>query len=150
MSNEMKSFKNHKLFFFFQSILVGELLVVGLVILIISISIILVLLHVEYISSIVYSQLNYYNQNLFKILFSLFGWSSITTGGILMTIGGCAAGQSSLLATTVLPYHKLHFYDVEHKTRIERLFKNANFMLLGFFLFIQGFLIIMISLSPSR
>ncbi len=148
MSDEAKSFKSQQLKFFFENVLVGELLVLGLMIVILSISTISVFLRVEHISTFMQSQFDYYNQNIYEILFSLLGLCSIITGGISMSIGGCAAAQSSILGPTVVPYYGPHLYDVEnpHRTRITRLFKNANIMILGVFLLIQGSFFIIISL----
>jgi hypothetical protein len=137
MSEENKNFQNPTFPGFLKSVLLGELLVCGFLLvfslILFSFSFLQVNL-LDLISPFIPS-----DSTPIDILLVFISIISLGLGALFATIGGLAAGQS-MQGLSAVPYSGLHMDEMRrlHKAKVDWLFKNANSMFLGVFLIIQG------------
>jgi hypothetical protein len=138
VSEENKFYQNSTLLVFLKSILLGELLICGFL----------------FVFSLIWFSFSFLQVNLIDLISSFIpphstpidillvfiSLISLGLGCLFATIGGLAAGQSSMQGLKGVPYSGLHLDEMRrlHKARVDWLFKNANLMYLGIFLIIQG------------
>ncbi|MFX1506889.1 MAG: hypothetical protein ACFFDC_12365 [Promethearchaeota archaeon] len=137
MSEENKYLQNSTFLVFIKSVLLGELLVCGFLLVLSLILIIFTFLQVNLLDLILpFIPPDSTPIDTYIVFISII---SLGLGGLFATLGGLAAG-SSMQGLSAVPYSGLHVDEMKrlHKARIDWLFKNANSMFLGVFLIIQG------------
>lgn len=149
MTEENRVLNDSKFLVFLKIALLGESLVCSILLIFSLISIILIFLQIEPISTDLLSLFIPPDSTPIETILSFLGIISLTLGGIIAGLGGIivglAAGQSSMHGMEVVPYSGLHLDEIQrlHKAKVNWLFKNADLMLLGVFLFFQGLLLIL-------
>ncbi|MFX0015033.1 MAG: hypothetical protein ACFFB2_07920 [Promethearchaeota archaeon] len=137
MSEENKYLQNSTFLILFKSVLLGELLVCGFLLVFSFILIIFTFLQVNLLDLILpFIPPHSTPIDTFIVLISII---SLGLGGLFASLGGLAAGDS-MQDLNAVPYSGLHVDEMKrlHKARVDWLFKNANSMFLGVFLIIQG------------
>lgn len=137
MSEENKYLQNSTFLGFLKSVLLGELLVCGCLLVFSFILIIFTFLQVNLLDLVLpFIPPHSTPIDTFVVFISII---SLGLGGLFAALGGLAAG-SSMQGLSAVPYSGLNVDEIKrlHKARVEWLFKNANSMFLGVFLIIQG------------
>lgn len=139
MSEENKYLQNSTFLVFIKSVLLGELLVCGFLLVFSFILIIFTFLQVNLLDLILpFIPPNSTPIDAYIVFISII---SLGLGGLFATLGGLITHQGlSVDGLNPFQYPDIHLDEMRRlqKAKVDRLFKNANSMLLGVFLIIQG------------
>ncbi|MFX0209614.1 MAG: hypothetical protein ACFFDT_26780 [Candidatus Hodarchaeota archaeon] len=142
MSEENKYLQNSTFLVFIKSVLLGELLVCGFLLVFSLILIIFTFLQVNLLDLILpFIPPDSTPIDTYIVFISII---SLGLGGLFTILGGLIAGQGlSVDSLSPFQYPDINLDEMRRlqKGKVDRLFKNANSMFLGVFLIIQGVLL---------